>query len=355
MGNNFTNRFILESLGLPIITDLDSLSDTLGLSKRVIYLLTLKNDKYYRNNPIKKRDGSLRDVVKPSYSMKLIQRWLLKEVLEKIKTTDESMAFKKGTSGGIIKNAEAHRYSMYILQLDIQDFFPSIDRARVFFVFKNIGYNDFVSNVFANMCTYKGTLPQGAVTSPYISNLVCYRLDKRLKGLCNKYDTNYTRYADDLTFSCDNKQTLRMLRKRIEFIIECEGFKLNHNKTRFLSPGSKMSITGITINDKRLNANKELKKKVRAMIHNAIMNGDYGNNDKIRGYIAHINFIEEGYRKNIINYINKIGQKITYDNQLVNKFNDNRLYKEVPLLSYDPDEYDPEDYPLDDSNIDDIF
>lgn len=334
MVNDYQNSFILDALGLPSVTGIDDLANILGLSKRIIYLLSKKPDKYYQEKTISKRDGTPRKIFIPSYSLKLIQRWILKEILEKISTSNEATAFIKGKGQGIKNNAEIHKYGLYILEMDIKDFFPSIDSKRVFFLFKNIGYNNMISTILTNLCTYTNQLPQGAVTSPYISNLVCYKLDKRIKGLCNKNDIVYTRYADDLTFSCDNKQILKKSRKIIEDIIKDEGFEVNPKKTRFLSPGSKKVVTGVTVNDKRLKANKLLKKKVRAMLHHSILNGDYVNLNQIRGYISFINYIENGYKNKVITYVSKVADSLTYDENLVKEFNNNKLYKEIPDATF---------------------
>jgi len=291
MHKDFTNGFILNALNLPLITDLDSLSSNLGLSKKIIFHLSQLSVHYYNRVFIPKRNGTKREILIPSYPLKLIQKWILVEILEKINISNEAMAFKKGTERGIKKNAEAHKYSLYILQLDLENFFTNINRKRVFYIFKNLGYNNFISNILANLCTYNDYLPQGGVTSPYLSNLVCRKMDKRLKGLCGKMDVLYTRYADDLTFSCDNKNTLRKIRKKIEYIIEDEGFKVNRNKTRYSSPGSKKIVTGININDKKVKVNKYLKKTIRTLIQKSIITGDYGRNNEIRGYIAHVDYV----------------------------------------------------------------
>ncbi|WP_455931041.1 retron St85 family RNA-directed DNA polymerase [Priestia aryabhattai] len=336
MKKNYTNSFILNALGLPIIKDLESLSNSIGVSQRLLYLLSLQTDSYYKKFFIPKKNGTQREINTPKYSLKLAQRWILKEILEKIDISDEAMAFKKGLGNGIKKNAEIHRFSVYLLQLDIKDFFTSIKREKVFYLFRDLGYNIPVSNILANLCTYKGFLPQGGVCSPYISNLICYKLDKRLKDLCAKNDILYTRYADDLTFSCDNKETLKKIRKVIIDIIENESFEINPDKTRFLSPSSHKIVTGITVSDKGIKASKQMKKKVRAMIHRSFVSADYNSNDRIRGYIAFIDSIEENYKKEIYKYIDKLVNKRDYKyfKDIVEAYNNNKLYKDLKDMEY---------------------
>lgn len=335
MKKNFTNSFILNALNLPIINDFEGLSNSVGISKTLLYLLSKKTFMFYNTFDINKRNGNKREINSPKYSLKLVQRWILVEILEKIKVSTESMAFRKGIGNGCKKNAEYHKYSLYLLQLDINDFFTSIKRERVFYLFKSLGYNSLVANILTNLCTYNGYLPQGGVTSPYLSNLICYKLDKRLKGLSSKRDIFYTRYADDLTFSCDNKVTLRKVKNVIEDIIIDEGFVINPSKTRLLSPSSHKVVTGITVNDSKIKANKQMKRSVRAMIHNALVSGDYSKINRIIGYVAYINSIEEGYLEKIKAYTNNlIGKEYNYYSDIVESFNKNKIYNDLNDMAY---------------------
>lgn len=326
---DFSNIFILNALKLPIITSLESLSNNMALSTRLIYLLSKETERFYKEFSLKKRDGSERIIARPSYSMKVVQRWILREIFEKLPVSENSYAFRKGHNFGVKKNAEIHKNSLFILELDLKNFFPSIKRVRVFRLFKDVGYNNIVSNILANLCTLKDVLPQGGVCSPYISNLICEKLDKRLRGLCSKRDIIYTRYADDLTFSCDNKNTLIKTNLLINEIVLSEGFEINTRKTRLLSPSSKKTITGITVNDGKIKAPKDLKKLVRAMIHRAIITGDYNQNEKIRGYISFINYIEKGYKEKIIEYLKKLTIKEDFClfEDIVKEYNSHKLYK----------------------------
>ena len=185
--------------------------------------------------------------------------------------------------------------------------------------------------VLTNLCTYEGVLPQGAVTSPYIANLVCYNLDSRLSGLCGQRDIVYTRYADDLSFSSNVRSELNKIEKLVKHIVEDEGFLINESKTRYSSNVVKKCITGITINNSEIHVDKQLKKKVRAMIFNSILNQDYRNNERIKGMIAYIDSIEPGYKNKIVEYINKLKNKEVFNsnNSIVAAFNANKIFGEV--------------------------
>lgn len=335
MKSDFTNSFILNALNLPVMKDLNDISYLTGLSNQLLFLLSQNSEAYYKKFYLDKKNGGVREINSPSYSMKLVQRWILSEILEKVKVSNESMAFKKDFGNGSIKNARYHQYSLYILQLDLERFFDSIDKERIFLVFKSLGYNTYISHVLTNICTLNGTLPQGGVCSPYLSNLICYKLDRRLTGLCSKRDVLYTRYADDLTFSCDNKQTLKKIKNIIEDIIIDENLKINHFKTRLLSPGSHKKVNGITVNNGNLKASKELKKKVRAMIHHSIVSEDYSKNNIIRGYVSYINSIEKGYLEKMKEYIFNIFKKdYNHFSSTVNAFNENKLYRDIESIEY---------------------
>lgn len=279
---------------------------------------------------IPKKDGTLRIIYKPVLSLKVVQKWILTEILEKINVSQQAMAFVP-KKNGLKTNAEYHRKNIFLLEMDITNFFGSILEKQVFKLFCNIGYNTNVSAILTNLCTYKGALPQGAVTSPYIANLVCYHLDARLNGLCSRRDIVYTRYADDLSFSSNVRPELNKIEKIVKFIIEDEGFSINEKKTRYLSNDVKKSITGITINNEEIHVDKAMKRKVRAMIFQSIAKKDFSNNDKIRGMIAYIDSIENGYRKKIVKYVNTLAHKkmFTQDSAIVEEFNANKLYKEI--------------------------
>lgn len=323
-----TNSFILNALNLPLIKDFDSLANQIGISNKLLYQLTSNTSMFYTSFTLPKKDGTTRSIQSPKYPLKLVQRWILEEILKKIPVSSHATAFQRGKNG-IKDNADFHRFSIYFLQMDMKDFFPSIKSTKVFNVFRQLGYNYFISDMLTKLCTNSGELPQGGVCSPSLSNLVCYKLDNRFKGFCSTRDVLYTRYADDLTFSSDNKETLKKIKNVLEEIIVDEGFELNKKKTRFLSPFSHKIITGITINDqdRRLKVKREIKRNLRALIHKTISTGDYSQVDKINGYVSFIDSIEQGYREKINKYVNKL---ITNDNKYFKELVD--LFNSSPTL-----------------------
>ena len=312
-----SNLLLINSLDIPYFESLEEFSRIIGLSTKLIFLLTNKSENYYSFKEIPKKNGTKRKIAIPSYTLKITQRWILKNILNKIRPSDYAMAFRKSSNNNkfdIKKNAYYHSDSLYGLSIDLSDFFPSITAAKVFSVFKGIGYNNTASAILTNLCTLESKLPQGAVCSPALSNLICMRLDRRLFGLCSKRGILYTRYADDM-------------------------YKLHYH-----TPKNKHLITGVVIshsNDtSELKASKEFKRKIRAEIFRCIMTGNYDNAAHIKGEIAYVCFIQseniQDYKQSIIQYINRTSKKIEYFCELVDAYNENFFYDEQePLVFLD--------------------
>lgn len=290
---------------MPILHDLESLSEQLSISKTLLYLLSQKQFLFYKCYNIPKKDGTTREINAPMLTMKVVQKWILKEILEKVKVSQHAMAFVP-QKNGLKENAEIHKNQLFILEMDIHDFFGSITQKDVFKLFVKVGYGVDIATILANLCTYQDVLPQGAVTSPYIANLVCYNLDMRLSAFCNKRDIVYTRYADDLGFSSDNRTQLNRIEKRVKSIVEDEGFLINDKKTRYLSNDRKMTITGITINNAEIHADKKFKRQIRSKIYHAILENDGSELEKIKGMVAFVDSIEPGYKDKMERYAKRL-------------------------------------------------
>jgi len=330
----YSNKTVIESLGLPMLTCFDDLVKELSLSGKLVYWLTKQDaEGRYKTFYVEKKDGGKRKINAPSVSLKIVQRWVLENILYKIKASQYSYGFMKENRKGspLVYCAEKHKNNLYILKLDLKNFYPSIKREKVYYAFANIGYNADVSNLLTNICVVDDELPQGAVTSPYLANLICRKLDLRIAGYCNKRNIVYTRYADDLTFSCDDRELLRKIYGMVKKIVEDEGFCLNQKKTVFMTPKNHKVVLGVTINDSLLKAPKEIKKSIRAMIHYEVATGDYTMNDKIRGYVAYVDSIEKNYKNKCISYLKKLSEStLCLFPDIVKAYNSNKIYKELP-------------------------
>lgn len=333
---------IMDSLDLPLFSTIDELSELLRLSTRLLYCLSTLTKKYYKTKRIPKKSGSWREISIPSYTLHIVQKWILIHILNKLTPSNQSMAFRPGSSYGIKQNAIHHAQTLYGLSVDLKDFFPSISSNKIYTVFSNLGYNKFAASILTNLCTLDGKLPQGSSCSPALSNLVCRSLDKRLMGVCQKRGIIYTRYADDMYFSCDDKTLLLRYFHVFKSIIEDEGFSVNDEKTHYYTPTNKKRITGVTvvqdhINDTfELKAPKLIKRRLRAEIFRCIISGDYKNRKHILGQIAYISYIEKDnnhdFLSSIQKYIAKTASKIQYFPELVERYNNNLFFSEMPTI-----------------------
>lgn len=273
------------------------------------YLLYIKKiDNCYNTLEVPKKNGDTRTICVPNKNLKKVQKKLynkLSTYYDEIKTQNNftskiSHGFEKNRS--IVTNAEVHKNKRYVVNLDLLDFFPSINfgRVRSYFIKNNyFEINDDIATILAQLTCYKGTLPQGASTSPLIANMICNIMDIRILKIAKKYRLDYTRYADDLTFSTNNKYFLNDYDKFLEDIkniIHRSGFELNSKKTRLLFSNSRQEVTGLVVN-KKISVPKEYYKNTRAMAHSLYKNGyfliddEVGTIEQLEGRFSFINQI----------------------------------------------------------------
>lgn len=233
------------------------------------YLENCKGEDCYIDFSIPKRNGGNRNISAPNHGLKEIQSCLNLILQEKYHPTAAAMGFVPGRS--VVNNAYVHQRQSYVYNIDIKDFFPSISEGRVFSMLQQKPYSfaKEVASMIADLCCHKGVLPQGAPTSPILTNIICERLDWRLTKLANQYDLKYSRYADDISFS----GMVNVFHEDGDFVqklkhyIEKEGFSINPAKTRLNTIGLRQEVTGLSVNEKP-NVSKKYVKSLRTMIHN---------------------------------------------------------------------------------------
>jgi len=232
--------------GLPVIYNTSHLAALVGYRKEYIKKAAFNTPYYYRNFAVKKKNGKERLISEPLPSLKEIQCWILKEILAKVKVSIFAKAYRPGI--GIVQNLKFHVGQPIVYTLDISDFFPSIKQEGVERIFNDLGYSHIVSNLLSKLCTLNNCLPQGAPTSPYISNLFFRDVDQAIGEYCKHHGIKYTRYADDLTFSglFDPKP----LHQIVEPLIEGLGLKINPTKSRVMTRNMRQIVTGVPVNDK---------------------------------------------------------------------------------------------------------
>lgn len=329
----FINKSMLDTQNMPIMSDFRELVEALRLSEKLVYWAS--NDKShgrYKTFSIPKKDGTYRKLNVPATSIKVIQRWILENILYKTSTSQYSYGFKKDVNGSpLVSCVEKHKDNMYVLKMDLKNFYPSIKKERIFYQFINWGYNDEISNLLTNICTCEDELPQGAVTSACLANIVCKHMDIRIAGYCNKREITYTRYADDMMFSCNNRLTLRNIYGMIGKIVNSEGFTLNEKKTIFMTPKGHKKLLGLTVNDGLVKVSKQLKNEIRAIIHYHIATGDYRDIEKTKGYISFIASIEKDYKNKITKYISRLSMSsLSMFPEIVAAYNLNKFFAELP-------------------------
>jgi RNA-directed DNA polymerase len=252
----------LYTSGVPVIYDLDHLSALVGYDRDYILGCSYAPERFYRRFTVPKRSGGERVIDEPLPSLKQIQRWVLDRILYAEPVSPYAKGFVPGRS--IKENARFHRKRPLLLSLDIQDFFPSIKRPRIYGIFRGFGYTQEVANILARLCTRDECLPQGAPTSPALSNIFAKRLDRRLAGLARKLKARYTRYADDLAFSgmFSPGKVIKVVRE----VLAADELTLNEAKTRLMERHQRQEVTGVVVNE-RLRAARDLRRRLRQAIY----------------------------------------------------------------------------------------
>lgn len=234
----------LLSRNVPVIFYLVHLAWLMGLKASKLAAMIYKTERFYKCFRIPKASGEWREINAPTLPLKECQRWILKNILESIPISDSAHGFKKGKS--ILTNASVHVGNRLVLNVDVKDFFPSITWRKVFQLFRDLGYSRKVAFHLARIVTLHETLPQGAPTSPLISNVIVRKLDRRLSRLAEKLGYKYSRYADDISFSGETGlvSLLPLLRR----LLKDEGFELNKEKVRVMRSQRRQEVTGLVVN-----------------------------------------------------------------------------------------------------------
>ena len=228
----------------------------------------------YKTFHIRKKSGGLREINAPCYQLGVLL-YILNTVFKAVYTPSEStMGFTEERS--VVTNAQIHIGHHYVFNIDLENFFPSIPQARVWARIQLPPFNfpKEVANVVAGLCCHtnsdmtRNVLPQGAATSPLLTNAICDTLDRRMRGVAKRFGLHYSRYADDMTFSSMHNvyQEGSDFRNEIKRLIEEQGFKMNEKKTRLLRDGVRQEVTGLTVNQ-RVNVTRKYVHDIRWILH----------------------------------------------------------------------------------------
>lgn len=246
-----------------VYRELDSIEKDLGISLRTLYALSNSVNKHYHETRIPKVDGSARVLSVPDEALKRVQRAIAERLLAYEPVSVYAKAYKVG--GGVRRNAAYHVGKEKLLKLDIHHFFDNIRYSTVKDkVFPAERYAEPIRILLAMLCYRGDVLPQGAPTSPVISNIVMREFDETVGAWCRERGISYTRYCDDMTFSGtfdENEVTAFVIKALLPL-----GLRLNPKKTRCLTAGERKTVTGVVVNEK-LNTTKEYRREIRQALY----------------------------------------------------------------------------------------
>lgn len=335
------NRFsptTAAEFGLPLIQTPTELANAMNISIKELHFLvyhrTLSTTSHYQTFRIPKKTGGFRTISAPMPRLKSAQYWIQQNILSKIPTLECVHGFVPGRS--IVTNATPHIHQDVVINLDIKDFFPSITESQVITIFQKIGYPVNIAVLLARLCTMpiehrvqldgqdfilcmnERILPQGAPTSPSLSNHAFAIADQEFMQICASHNLQYTRYADDLTFSGTvDTENIGSFLFAVRSVIKRHNFTEHPSKTRIMRKGRRQEVTGIVVNEK-LNLDRIALMKFRAFLHHidqngldgAYWNGTAGLLDKMMGFACFVCMVHPTKGEKLLATAKKIAQNL---------------------------------------------
>ena len=343
----------LRSEKLPVVFSLRHLAELIGVRYWFLHetVNRMRESSNYRMYAIRKRSGGRRFIHSVSSELHKVQSWINQNILQRCEPHPCSYAFHR--NGGIRACAAAHCGARWLFQFDLKDFFYDVSEIDCYRVFKHLGYRKLLSFELARICTTKrlpkwcpraqhhgcgdiwyyddythrwevfacdvprdlpyverfgrmGALPQGAPTSPMLSNLAAIALDEMLHAFAREHGMVYTRYADDLTLSASELELSRKeVRRRVKGIIRKTGFAENELKSRIAGPGSRKLVLGLLVDGDQPRISKATYNSVDRMLHGVERFGfestashfqfesSYGFHNHLSGLIAFVKSVDE--------------------------------------------------------------
>lgn len=293
---------------------LTRIAEDTGLDKYQLRKIVVTASYRYRSYRVAKRTGGYRTICHPTPDLKFLQRWLNRNIFVFLPIHDRATAYRHGV--GIAENAKMHANGRYFMKLDFTNFFPSLTKKDI----ENVIKYNFPKNVMeidkkdvqtiTSIVCRKGVLTIGAPSSPILSNAIMYDFDSFVVELCHGWNINYTRYADDLFFSCKIPNVLSILLEKIKSNLrerEWPNLRINKGKTIFSSMKRRRVAAGIVLTqDGELSIGRVMKRRIRTLVY-LYSRGDLSR-DRIsflRGYLAYVQSVEP---KMIVRLKNKFGE-----------------------------------------------
>ncbi len=324
----------LTDFNLPVFENALALATAIGISLNELRFLSFSRKtstvSHYKRFYLAKKTGGKRLISAPMPRLKAVQHWILEHILYKVPLHDAAHGFALDRS--IKTNARPHLQADIVVNIDVKNFFPTISYRRTKGMFKKLGYSEQIATILGLICTEPEVdevvmdgktyfidkserfLPQGAPTSPAITNIICYRLDKRLEGMAKKVNYIYTRYADDMTFSAKGQKIKDVNRVlwQAKQIVEDEGFTVHPDKIHIMRTGSRKEVTGVIVNDK-LGIQRKKLRNFRATLYQIEQTGiegkTWGNGhilNTIQGYASYVYMIDPAKGAPLLARVNAI-------------------------------------------------
>ena len=282
-----------------VYRELSSLERDLGIGAKTLYAVSNNISKHYRKAKLPKENGGYRNLSVPDEVLKAIQRRIADVLLIHMPVSRYAKAYRFGSS--TLRNAKHHVGKQVVLKLDILHFFDSIRYSTVKDkVFPAEIYAEPLRILLTMLCYHKDALPQGAPSSPTITNIILYEFDELIGQWCRECGIAYTRYCDDMTFSGDfePEEVIRFVRLELKKI----GFLLNEQKTRIQYPSQQQTVTGIVVNEK-MSIPADYRRKLRQELYYCRKFGIQEHLQKIGLEIP-----EDNYRMQLLGKVNYVLQ-----------------------------------------------
>lgn len=333
----------LKKLALPVFHTPEQLAAGMGVTLGEIRFLAYHRKttriSHYRRFAVPKKTGGVRVISAPMPRLKAAQHWILHNVLEKFTPHEAAHGFRAGHS--IVTNAAQHKTTECVVNVDLKDFFPSIRYPRVKRMFQWMGYSEAIATAFALICTAcdveeveldgktffvatsERRLPQGAPTSPAITNVLCQRLDRRLKKMATNLGFAYSRYADDLTFSASGKDKTEqagLLLSRVRFFVAKEGLVVHEDKVRVQRKGRRQEVTGLVVNGAKPAVPRSDLRRFRAVLQQIEKSGPAGKTwggsgdvmAAIGGFAAYVRMVDRAKGDALVARVRELHRKHGY-------------------------------------------
>lgn len=248
----------------PYLLNVKELALAIGVSARLLTAMAHKTEHYYRFFELQKATGGTRPIAAPRTFLKVVQYWLNDYVLFRLPVHDCCFSFLPNVS--IKDNATCHIGQHWVATIDVENYFGSITTEMVASIIKRAGHTKALARIVSKLTTLNGTLPQGAPTSPILSNSFLFGFDQRMNAYAKGRNCIYSRYADDITVSGDHRDAVEQCLSQAKIWLNRLGLKVKDAKTRIQSRHGRQTVTGLVVN-KLAQPSREQRRAVRAKMH----------------------------------------------------------------------------------------